>query len=173
MKKQILIAGALLLSFAAFSQTKENTRNDHGTQVSTVAKSETEARAHGDIVSGVASSKSQGSAEARAERRQRHEARKASDNANKDAASTRREEARAERADQVESGINIESGDRVKKDSEADKGVKAKNGVKAEADIKGHHGSKAGIKTGVGTDVQLSRPNIKVGSRLNVGAGIF
>ena len=178
MKKQVLLAGALLLSFTAFSQAQENNRNEHGSQVRTVAKSETEAQLHGDIVSAVASSKSQASADARAERlftrserRERKEARRASHESNRESASQRREEAKA--GILTETGIEMGGADRAEKGSKGDKGIKARTGINTETGIKGNGRSKAGVKTSVGTDVQLSRPNIKIGSRLNVGAGIF
>lgn len=178
MKKQILLAGALLISFAAFSQTKENKKSEHGTQVRTVAKSETEAQAHGSIVSGVASSKSQGTAEAKAERlsnrserMERNEARKEAGEDRREASAARREEAKTAKEVRADAIIGIEAGEKAEKGTQAEKEIKADKAVKAE--IKGRNGSKAGVKTQTGTGVKLSRPNIKVGNRLNVGAGIF
>ena len=178
MKKKVLLAGAFLLLFTAFSQAQENNRNDHGSQVRAVAKSETEAQSHGEAVSAVASSKSQGSVDARAERlltrsekRERKEARRASHESNKELASQRREEAKA--GILTETGIEMGGADRAKKGSKDNKGIKARTGINTETGIKGNGRSKAGVKTRVGTDVQLSRPNINIGNRLNVGAGIF
>ncbi len=65
MKKQILLAALIVVSVSAYSQTKENTnvKNEHGSEVSSVAKVQGDATQHGEIVSTVASSKAQGSAE--------------------------------------------------------------------------------------------------------------
>lgn len=65
MKKQILLAALIVVSVSAYSQTKENTnaKNEHGTAVSSVAKVQGDATQHGEIVSTVASSKAQGSAD--------------------------------------------------------------------------------------------------------------
>lgn len=143
MKKQILLAGAILLSVSAFSQTKENTKKEHGTQVSTVAKTETEVQSHGTVVSDVASSKSQATTEAKAdrlisrsERMQRKEEHKASGKAHNDIASDRR------------------TGEKSQ-----DMGIKGS--------------AKAGVKARTGTEVKLSRPNIRVNNRLNAGIRIL
>lgn len=56
MKKQILMIAAIVISVSAYSQTKENIHKEHGTEVNTVARTESEARLHGKAVSTVASS---------------------------------------------------------------------------------------------------------------------
>jgi hypothetical protein len=61
METKILVAGALLFTASAFAQTTDNAKNNQGTAVRTVAKSKTEARTKGTLVSTEASLKSQAS----------------------------------------------------------------------------------------------------------------
>lgn len=65
MKAKILLAALIVVSVSAYSQTKEttNTKNEHGTEVNSVAKVQGDATDHGETVSTVASSKAQGSAD--------------------------------------------------------------------------------------------------------------
>lgn len=150
MKKQLLLSAAILLSVSAFSQTRENTRREHGNQVSTVAKTQTEVGTHGAEVSAVASARSQASLEAKAERRaermQRKEEHRTRERSQNDVASERRTRERSQNDAASERRIRERSQD---------------------IEIKGS--SKAGVKAGKGTDVKLSRPNVRVKSRLNGG----
>lgn len=59
MKKQILLAALIVISVSAYSQTKENARNEHGTEVNSVAKVKGDATLHGETVSTIASSNAQ------------------------------------------------------------------------------------------------------------------
>jgi hypothetical protein len=169
MKKQLLLAGAILLSAAAFSQTRENPKSEHGTQVRTVAKTETgETQSHGTAVSAVASSKSQGSAETRAERailrserRQMKEEQKASGRSHEDvSADPKHVEGDRRTSERSHDGVSIEGRTRG-----MSHGTDARKGPKA--------GVKTGVKAGAGADVKLSRPNIRGNSRLNAGARIL
>ncbi len=165
MKKQLLLAGAILLSAAAFSQTRENTKSEHGTQVRTVAKTETgETQSHGTAVSAIASSKSQGSAETRAER------------------AILRSERRQMKDEQRASGRTHDdvSADPKHVDGDRRASGRTHDGVSIEGRTMGkshgtdaRKGPKAGVKAGAGADVKLSRPNIRGNSRLNAGARIL
>ena len=61
MKTQLLVAAALLFSASAFAQTPEKPKNEQGTTVSTVAKTQAEAGTKGQTVSGTATLKSEAS----------------------------------------------------------------------------------------------------------------
>lgn len=63
MKAQILLAVLIVVSVAAYSQTKENTKNEHGAELSSVAKVKGDAPIHGETVSTLATLKAQGSAD--------------------------------------------------------------------------------------------------------------
>lgn len=165
MKKQILLAGAILLSASAFSQTSENTKSEHGTQVRTVAKTETgETHSHGTAVSAVASSKSQGSAETRAdrsisrsERRQMKEEQKASGRSHEDvSADPKHVNGDHRTSERSHDGVSMEGRTR---------------GMSHGTDVR--KGPKTGVKAGAGANIKLSRPNIRGNSRLNAGARIL
>lgn len=150
MKKQLLLSAAILLSVSAFSQTRENTKREHGTQVSTVAKTQTEAGTHGAEVSAVASARSQASLEAKAERRAERMQRK--------------EEQRTSRRSQNDIATERSTRERSQNDAATERRTRERS---EDMDIKGS--SKAGVKAEKGTHVKHSRPNVRVKSRSNGG----
>lgn len=93
MKTKLLIGAAFLFSATAFAQSpgtgKQKNRHNHGTDVSTVAKSETEGRAHGTAVSTTASGKAQASVNRKNQTAEEREMRRAERESNRD---TRKQE---------------------------------------------------------------------------------
>lgn len=148
MKKQVLLAALIVVSVSAYSQTKENTntKNEHGTEVSSVAKVQGDATQHGEIVSTVASSKAQGSAEY-----------------NNGLLHRKRKEGKSDKPDMQGSG----AGTRRQGMSEADnhKGIGIDAGIRT--GIQKGTGIGASARTGV--QGKISRPGIRSNIRVNAG----
>ena len=200
MKTKLLVSAALLFTASAFAQTSDNSKNEHGTTVSTVAKSKTEADTKGIAVSTTASSKSQASVNRKNQTAEEHQRRKAEHQAAREARKqehkdfvagikSENEARKEEHSTDVRSEIEArkallnENKDRAKEAKDEAK-IERKNSddglVKAEAKAKLGKGDKihpkadrpVKVKAGVrtGADVKLPRP--RVGAKVHGTAGL-
>lgn len=202
MKTKLLIGAALLFSAAAFAQSpgtgKQKNRPNHGTDVSTVAKSETEGQAHGTAVSTTASGKAQASVNRKNQTAEQREMRRTERESNretrkqehKDVVAGIKADAKAHGDDDDFSGMTkaeMEARKELKK-TEKEQAKSAREAAKAarkrsdndllntDARIKvgkadrTHRPAKVKGSGKVHTGVQLNRP--KVGAKVHGSAGL-
>ena len=113
MKTKLLVSAALLFTASAFAQTSDNNKNEHGTSVSTVAKSKTEADTKGIAVSTTASSKSQASVNRKNQTAEEYQLRKTEHQQRKAEHQAAREARKQEHKDFV---AGIKSGNEARKE---------------------------------------------------------
>ena len=188
MKANLFIAAALLLSTSAFAQNVDKSKNKQGVKVSTVAKSETETRTKGALVSGTASAKSQvslnrknQSAEERQQRKaERAAAREIRKQEHKDFKETRKAEEEinnnprsAEAKAEIEARKELMKEKKEQAKDSRDVAKDAKKGIlnaeiKSKGKVQGNGkiNRPAKVKTGVraGKDLKVRRP--KVGAKV-------
>ena len=202
MKTKLLVAAALLFSASAFAQTAENTKSEHGTKVSTAAKSKTEVTADGKKVSGSASMKTEASVkrnnqtveerqQARADRQAARETRKQerkefvaevkSDNEArvKGTSGEVRSEVEARKELLIEKRAEAkEAREEAKADRKSSEGALLKTETKAAAKAKraDRKTKKAErgvkVKTGVKADTGVKLRRPKVGAKVQGSAGL-
>lgn len=162
MKAKILLAALIVVSVSAYSQTKENTKkerstevkkepgtevkNEHGTEVNSVAKVQGDATQHGEIVSTVASSKAQGSADHNSGLLHRKDREKRAE----------RPEMTGSKADSHKQGM---SGADMHKGTGM--GATSRTGIQK--------GSGVGVSAKTGIQGKISRPGIRSNIRVNAG----
>lgn len=148
MKTRILFAALIVVSVSAYSQTKENTntKNEHGTEVNSVAKVQGDATAHGENVSTVASSKAQGSAEQ-----------------NNGLLHRKRKEGKSDKPEMEGSKAGTHRQGMSGADAHKGTGIDAGTRTGVQKGI----GISAGARTGV--QGKISRPGIRTNIRVNAG----
>lgn len=148
MKAKILLAALIVVSVSAYSQTKENTnkKNEHGTEVNSVAKVQADATRHGEIVSNLASSKAQGSADQ-----------------NKGLLQRKRKEGMSDKPEMEGSGSGTHRQGRSGSDAHKGTGmdVSTRTGI--------HKGAGMGVRAGTVVQGNISRPGIRSNIRVNAG----
>jgi hypothetical protein len=208
MKTKLLIGAALLFSAASFAQSPKAAKQDrnkenHGTNVSAVARTEAEAGTKGDAVSAAASAKAQASvnrqnptaeerAERKAARKAAHEAKREeqeefvadvkarADAREEDISADMKAEIEARKAALKESKEEAKAARAAAKaerkssdDDLLDADAKVKVGKADKKSAKPSRPAKIKGGAGVNTDVQLHRPKVGAKARGTAGLGIL